>query len=111
MRQASKLVRAPTRTVEHAFEGFLNVRGRAERKPSDDGTGCKNLRIYGQHRRRHRAASRETCDENAAAIHAMLGDCAIDHLPDRHCFASITGSIAGLEPVEAIVGVVGLLLL
>src|SRR5215210_1433184 len=56
-------------------------------------------------------AGREAGDEHPVAIHRLLADQVLDHLPDGMSLAVIALDVAELEPVEAAFRIVDVLLL
>ena len=109
--QIAPFASRPRLSLEHAFEGFRNAGGAVIGQACDDGTAGEHLRIGRQHGRCHRSAGGKAGDEDAAAVDAMPSNGMLDHLADRMRLAVVAFDVAGLKPVEAALGIVGLLLL
>jgi hypothetical protein len=95
----------------HAGERPAEVGRAAISEAGDHGATREQLRISCQHHARHRAAGRQARHEDARAIDIVAVRHVADHLPDRLRLARAARGVAGLEPVEAEVGIVRPLLL
>ncbi len=96
---------------EHRLERLLDGPRAAIGKSGNDGAAGKNLRIGRQHDRSHGAAGREAGHEHPAPVNAERRNGMLDHLPDRKRLALVARNVARQEPREAILRIVGRLLL
>ena len=97
--------------LEHAVERLLHALRRPVGEAGNDRAAREDLRIGRQHHGRHGAAGGKAGDEDAAAVEPRVGHGTLDHLADGERLALAAGNVAGQEPVEADVRVVGALLL
>ena len=97
--------------MNHALQRLVDGRRRAERQARDHCATRKQLRIRSEHDASHRSACREAGDEYASAVDAVLDHHRLNHLPDRLRLALPALGVAGKKPVEAVVWIVGDLLL
>ncbi len=95
----------------HGGEGFLHVAGDAEGQARHHRAGGEGLGIGGQQHRGHGAPGRQAGDENPSGVEPMGAHHAPHHRVDGGCLAGAPGDVAGLEPVEAAVRIVGAVLL
>ena len=93
-------------TRAHAAERVDHAGGAAVRDARDDRSTGEDVRVGGEHDRAHRSARGEAADVDAGAVHSEVRLGVVDHLLDRQRLALTPGGVAGLEEVEAGVGVV-----
>ena len=98
-------------SLRHGLKGLLHVPGRTVGQARDDGPSGEHVGIGREHGRGHCPAGGQPNDEDAPAIDAMVPDHPLDHLPDRERLAVVALGIGRQKPVEAVVRIVGALLL
>ena len=91
----------------HRFEGFGDRRGRPVRQAGDDRATGEHLGVGGEHSAGHRAAGREPGDEHTGWVGVVKVDRRRDHRPDRGDLTASAPRVAGLEPRETGLLVVG----
>src|SRR6202171_6666478 len=96
---------------EHRIERLLDGPRAAIRTSANDDAAAKTLRISGQHDRSHGAAGGEAGHEHPASVNAERRNGMRYHLPDRKRLALVARNVAWQEPGEAILRIVGRLLL
>ena len=109
--QATPVLRGLVASARHALERCVHIRGTAVWQTRDNGSAGEHLRIGRQHRGAHRSTCRQPDDEHAPPVDAMVDDHALDHLADGERLAAVAPYVGGKKPVEAVVGIVGALLL
>ncbi len=92
--------------MEHRGQGVLRVDRRAVGQTGDDCAAGEQVRIGGQHRRRHRAAGRQPGDVDALLVQPVVDHHVGDHAADRGDLALAARGVARLEPVEAAMRIV-----
>ncbi len=90
----------------HGRQGLAHAGRRAVRQPGNHGAPGEQLRVGGEHRRRHRPARGEARDKHASRVEIEVGDGPVHHLGDRGRLPRSAPRVRVLEPVEAEVGVV-----
>ena len=107
----AEMMRGVRRRPHHRMQRLPHIVGHAVRQPGDHRAAGEHIRIGRQHHRAHRAAGGQAGDEDLLAVDAMGANHLLDHGADRGGLAAAALNVAGLEPVEAEPGIVGLGLL
>ena len=105
--QIAELMARARRSVTHFLQRLPHIERDAVRQARDHRAAGEDVRISREHRRRHRAARRQTGDEDPRTVDVMAARHVLDHLPDRADLAAVAADVVRREPVEAGVGIVG----
>ena len=79
--------------LEDDLEALLQAVGAAVGNARHHRAAGEQLGVRRQHHRGHRAAGGEAGDEDPLPVDAVLGDQAVDHLPDRLRLAAVAGEV------------------
>ncbi len=93
--------------MRHRRQRLADAGSRAERQPGDDRPAGEDVGVAGEQGIGHGAPGRQAGDEDPRRIEPVVRDDRGDGGGDRRRLAVAATGVAGLEPVEAAVGVVG----